>query len=66
MLSLLKKYNLPERFDYSVDEIYTATLKDKKNSNGRITLVLPTGKGKSTLKKCDYDELKEIITLGMK
>ena len=32
--------------NYSVDEIYNATLRDKKNSNGRITLVLPTGKGK--------------------
>ena len=66
LLSLLKKYNLPERFDYSVDEIYTATLKDKKNSNGRITLVLPTAKGKSILQKCSYSELKEFITLGMK
>lgn len=66
LLSLLKKYNLPDRFDYSVDDIYSATLKDKKNANGSITLVLPTEKGKSILKKCDYSELKEIITLGMK
>ena len=65
LLSLLKKYNLPESFNYSVDEIYSATLRDKKNSNGKITLVLPTEKGKSILKKCEYDELKEIITLGM-
>ncbi len=66
LLSLLKKYNLPNRFDYSVDDIYNATLRDKKNANGMITLVLPTAKGKSILKKCDYSELKEIITLGMK
>ncbi len=66
LLSLLKKYNLPDRFDCSVDDIYNATLKDKKNANGSITLVLPTAKGKSILKKCDYSELKEIITLGMK
>ncbi len=65
LLSLLKKYNLPERFEYGVDEIYNATLRDKKNSNGKITLVLPTGKGKSILQKCNYGELKEIITLGM-
>ncbi len=65
LLSLLKKYNLPDRFDYSVEDIYNATLKDKKNSNGKITLVLPTAKGKSILKKCDYDELKEFITLGL-
>ncbi len=65
LLSLLKKYNLPDRFDYSVEDIYNATLKDKKNSNGKITLVLPTAKGKSILQKCDYDELKEFITLGL-
>ena len=39
---------------------------DGENANGRITLVLPTEKGKSILKKCDYDELKEFITLGLK
>lgn len=66
LLSLLKKFNLPEKFDFEIDEIYNATLKDKKNSNGRITLVLPTSKGKSILKKCDYAELKEFITLGLK
>lgn len=66
LLSLLKKYGLPDRSDYSVDEIYGATLKDKKNSNGRITLVLPKAKGKSILQKCSYSELKEFITLGMK
>lgn len=66
LLSLLKKFNLPERFDYDVEEIFNATLRDKKNANGKITLVLPTAKGKSVLKKCNYDELKEFIMLGMK
>lgn len=66
LLSLLRKFNLPERFDFGIDEIYNATLRDKKNANGKITLVLPIAKGKSILKKCDYDELKEFITLGLK
>ncbi len=66
LLSLLTKFNLPEKFDFETNEIYNATLKDKKNSNGKITLVLPTAKGKSILKKCDYNELKEFITLGLK
>lgn len=66
LLSLLTKFNLPEKFDFEINEIYNATLKDKKNANGKITLALPTSKGKSILKKCDYDELKEFITLGLK
>ena len=66
LLPLLKKYNLPSDCPYGIDEVYNATLKDKKNAHGTITLVLPTAKGKSKLEKCDYDKLKEIITLGLK
>ncbi len=66
LLPLLKKYNLPCICPYGIDEVYAATLKDKKNSNGRITLVLPTDKGKSVLKKCTHEELKEFITVGLK
>lgn len=66
LLPLLKKYNLPCECPYSIEEVYEVTLKDKKNAHGMITLVLPTAKGKSILKKCDYTQLKEIITLGLK
>lgn len=66
LLPLLKKYSLPEACPYSVDEVYKAALKDKKNAHGKITLVLPTAKGESILKKCDYHELHKIIELGLK
>lgn len=66
LLTLLEKYSLPCRCDYGAEDIFKATLKDKKNADGKITLVLPTAKGKSILKKCDHDKLKELITLGMK
>ena len=66
LLPLLKKYNLPHECAYGAEEVYNATLKDKKNAHGTITLVLPTAKGKSRLEKCDYNKLKEIITLGLK
>lgn len=66
LIPLLKKYNLPSECPYGVEEVYNVTLKDKKNAHGKITLVLPTEKGKSILKKCDYTQLKEIITLGLK
>lgn len=66
LIELLKNYNLPFECPYGVDEVFEVTLKDKKNAHGKITLVIPTGKGESVLQKCDYDELKEIITLGLK
>ncbi|MBQ7100946.1 MAG: 3-dehydroquinate synthase [Clostridia bacterium] len=66
LVELLKKYRLPFECPYGIDEVYNVTLKDKKNAHGKITLVIPTGKGESVLQKCDYDELKEIITLGLK
>ena len=66
LTDLLEKYKLPFVCPYNVDEVYNATLKDKKNADGKITLVLPTAKGKSVLKKCTHEELKEFITLGLK
>ncbi len=66
LIPLLKKYNLPHECVYGAEEVYNVTLKDKKNAHGTITLVLPTAKGKSKLEKCDYNKLKEIITLGLK
>ncbi len=66
LLPLLKKYNLPCLCPYGVEDVYSATLKDKKNANGKITLVLLTAKGKSILKKCTHEELKEFIMLGLK
>ena len=66
LTELLKKYKLPSECPYGVDEVYNVTLKDKKNAHGKITLVIPTGKGESVLQKCDYTQLKEIITLGLK
>lgn len=66
LTELLNRYNLPCECPYGVDEVYEVTLKDKKNAHGKITLVIPTGKGESVLQKCDYNELKEIITLGLK
>ncbi len=66
LVALLKKYNLPCQCDYGAEEIYEATLKDKKNADGKITLILPTAKGKSILKKCEHTELKELIILGLK
>ncbi len=66
LLSLLDKYRLPCECPYSIEDVYNVTLKDKKNAHGKITLVVPTGKGQSVLEKCDYETLKEIITLGLK
>ncbi len=65
LLPLLKKFNLPVNCPYSVDEVYNAALKDKKNAHGKITLVMPTAKGKSKLQKCGYEELHKIIELGL-
>lgn len=66
LIDLLKKSNLPCECPYGVDEVFEVTLRDKKNAHGKITLVIPTDKGESVLEKCDYNELKEIITLGLK
>ncbi len=65
LIPLLQKYSLPEKCEYSVEKVYEAALKDKKNAHGKITLVIPTKKGESILKKCEYSELKKYIELGL-
>lgn len=65
LLKLLEKYNLPSECKYNAEEIFKVTLKDKKNADGKITLVIPTEKGKAELKKANYDTLKEYIEFGL-
>lgn len=42
-------YNLPSEYDIKPNELYEASLSDKKRSGGKITLVLPEKIGKCTL-----------------
>lgn len=65
LVSLLKKYNLPVSTDFSADELFRATLSDKKRSADDITLVIPSEFGKCELYKTQINSLKDIIEKGL-
>ena len=65
ILSLCKKYNLPTRCEYSKEEIFKASLSDKKRDAQDITLVLMKGFGNCILQKISTDNLMDFIDKGM-
>lgn len=58
---LLVKNNLPLWTDITAQELCDAALNDKKRKGDYITVVLPTGVGKSTLQKISISQLNELI-----
>lgn len=58
---LLSRYNLPDRTDYSPEDIYNAALKDKKRTGGEITEVIPVARGRCELRKMRVEELVEWV-----
>lgn len=62
--SLLSCYHLPGETEYSSLELYKGALKDKKRQGDKITLVVPTGLGKSELFAIPVTELLSWIEMG--
>lgn len=67
LLSLLEKYDLPSEMpaDFTPERLFEAALHDKKRRGDKITLVIPTGTGKSELVEYPTNELLSIIEDGM-
>ncbi len=61
LLSLIKGQNLPTDCDFTVEELYSAALSDKKVKDSSITLVLPTCRGKCILKEVQTKELFKFL-----
>ncbi|MBE6790954.1 MAG: 3-dehydroquinate synthase [Ruminococcaceae bacterium] len=62
LLSLLRKYSLPEELVFSPESIADAALNDKKRSGDTITLVIPEKAGLCTLKKFPVSEVYSFIS----
>lgn len=62
LLSLLRKYSLPEELVFSPESIADAALNDKKRSGNSITLVIPERAGHCTLKKFPVSEVYSFIS----
>lgn len=62
LLSLLKKYSLPEELIFSPESIAETALNDKKRSGDSITLVIPEKAGLCTLKEFPVSEVYSFIS----
>ena len=65
ILTVLAKFNLPSKTDYTLQELYECTLSDKKRLGGSITLVVPEKIGKCILRQTKVEELKDFIEAGL-
>ncbi|MBR3971693.1 MAG: 3-dehydroquinate synthase [Ruminococcus sp.] len=63
--NLCKKFGLPTESKYSVKELYTASLSDKKRDSDEITVVMIRGFGDCILEKMKTDSLKDLIKNGI-
>lgn len=65
LLKMIHAFGLPDKTDFSVEELYEALLSDKKRKGGTITLVVPSEPGRCILKKVSVQEAKEFLAAGL-
>ena len=65
IVDILRAYGLPTQAQYSVDDIYTYTLSDKKRSGGSVSLILPAAIGDCRIVPTPIEELKSLIEAGL-
>lgn len=64
VLELLKKYDLPTETAFSAEELYAATLSDKKIARGGIHLILPKRIGECIAVSVPCNEIMSYLTDG--
>ena len=62
----LSLYNLPSEYDVAANELYEASLSDKKISGGKITLVLLEKIGKCTLYEVNVEQVSSLFEDALK
>ena len=65
ILAALTALGLPADTEYSVEDLFSAMLSDKKRSGDTITCVLPRGIGNCIREKMTFSQLKEFMEAGM-
>ncbi|MDD5864691.1 MAG: 3-dehydroquinate synthase [Firmicutes bacterium] len=65
ILSLLEKFGLPTKTDYTVDDLYAYTLSDKKRTGGTVNLIVPRAIGSCDIVPTPVESLKSILQAGL-
>lgn len=63
--ALLSRYGLTNRCEWSVDDLLEASRSDKKTAGNKITLILPYAWGDCRTVKTTFEELKQLMILGL-
>lgn len=64
LLSLIRKFNLPDSFDFSVSDLSEAMLSDKKRFGQKINFVLPKKFGECILYGTEIENLEKILKMA--
>ena len=62
ILEVLKMYNLDENYDFSVDDVYDVTLRDKKNTKNMISLIVSEKIGDCTILSMNKSDYKKVLS----
>lgn len=65
LLPILKKNNLPTTCEFSAEELYSASLSDKKRSFDTMSLIVPEELGLCKIMKLPVEDLQNFIEKGM-
>ena len=65
LLSILKKNKLPTTCDFSAEELYKASLSDKKRSFDTMSIIVPDKLGVCKIVKLPVEDLQNFIEKGM-
>ena len=65
ILEILNRFRLPAQTHYSVEDLYTYTLSDKKRSGNSIRLIIPREIGCCEILPTPVGELKSFIEAGL-
>ena len=65
LLPILKRNNLPVTCGFSAEELYNASLSDKKRSFDTMSLIVPEELGLCKIMKLPVEDLKNFIEKGM-
>ncbi len=65
LIPILEKNNLPVACDYSAEELYKASLSDKKRSFDTMSLIVPDEYGLCKIMKLPVEDLLNFIEKGM-
>lgn len=65
IVEILEKFGLPISTDFSAQQLFTASLSDKKRSGGTVNLIVPHTVGDCVIRPTPVNELESFIKAGL-